>query len=279
MSQFLNCKVCSSNTLTLVNKKNNLVKCSSCHLVFCSKIYSQEEFVQVYDELYNKENALYSNHSVREYNMLVKNKNIKVGYHRSKILKKHVFNETCNSVLEIGSGVGLIGVYIRNKKATINYLGIEIDEESFNKSQTLKLNTINQDFTFIENIEESFDVIMLWEVIEHLQDLSLFLKLAYEKLNVGGKIILSTPNYNKIYNYPEREKDEIFQDQPPVHLNFFTQKNILNVFEKHQFTNVIVTVKKFPYVQVGKKKFYIDFLKAIFSNYYGSTIYLVAKKE
>ena len=51
-------------------------------------------------------------------------------------------------------------------------------------------------------IDELFDVIMMWEVIEHLQDLNLFLELAYKKLTVNGKIILSTPNYNKIYNYP-----------------------------------------------------------------------------
>jgi 2-polyprenyl-3-methyl-5-hydroxy-6-metoxy-1,4-benzoquinol methylase len=194
-------------------------------------------------------------------------------------LQKHVFNKKCKSVLEIGSGIGLIEFYIRNKNKSIKYLGIEIDKESFQKSQTLKLNTINHDFTFIENIEESFDVIMLWEVLEHLQGLSLFLKLAYDRLNVGGKIILSTPNYNKIYNYPERELDAIFQDIPPIHLNFFTEKSTVAVFEKHQFMNVKATVKKFPYIELNKKRFYIDFLKSMFNNYNGSTIYLKATKE
>jgi 2-polyprenyl-3-methyl-5-hydroxy-6-metoxy-1,4-benzoquinol methylase len=119
---------------------------------------------------------------------------------------------------------------------------------------------------------------MLWEVIEHLQDLRLFLELAYEKLNKNGKIILSTPNYNKIYNCPKREEDAIFQDQPPIHLNFFTKESITTIFEINHFVKCKATVKKFPYLEIKSKKIYIDFLKSIFNTYNGSTIYLEVTK-
>lgn len=157
-------------------------------------------------------------------------------------------------------------------------MGIEIDKESYQKSQFLKLNTINDDFTAIDTIEASFDVIMLWEVIEHLQDLKLFLELAYKKLNKKGKIILSTPDYNKIFNYPKREEDAIFQDKPPIHLNFFTKENITAIFEISEFVKCKVTVKKFPYLEIKSKKFYFYFLKSIFHHYNGSTIYLEVTK-
>ncbi|WP_369769496.1 class I SAM-dependent methyltransferase [Flavobacterium sp. WC2416] len=271
------CKVCKSE-VTLINKTYNLGQCKNCKLIFCLTIYSQDQFIRVYDELYNEENAIYRNHAVVEYDMLLENKKIKVGYHRSRLLKKHILNGKCESVLEVGSGIGLIGSYIRNENKQIKYLGIEIDKESYQKSQFLKLNTINDDFTAIDTLEESFDVIMLWEVIEHLQDLKLFLELAYKKLNKNGKIILSTPNYNKIYNYPKREEDAIFQDKPPVHLNFFTKENITAIFEINHFFKCKATVKKFPYLEIKSKKFYIDFLKSMFNNYNGSTIYLEATK-
>ncbi|TDE53925.1 class I SAM-dependent methyltransferase [Flavobacterium sp. GT3P67] len=277
MNKYITCKICEGE-VKLINKKYNLVQCSNCEFIFCSIIYSQREFITVYDGLYNKENAVYSNHSIVEYEMLLKNKSINVGFHRSRLLKKHVLNGKCESVLEIGSGIGLIGCYIRKENNTIKYTGIEIDKESFDKSQFLKLNTIHADFTAINKIEESFDVIMLWEVIEHLQDLKLFLELAYEKLNDNGKIILSTPNYNKIYNHPKREEDAIFQDKPPVHLNFFTKENIATIFEINKFVKCMATVKKFPYLEIKSKKFYIDFLKSLFNNYHGSTIYFEATK-
>jgi 2-polyprenyl-3-methyl-5-hydroxy-6-metoxy-1,4-benzoquinol methylase len=275
--EYKECKICQGE-VKLINEKFNLAQCYNCKLIFCLTIYSQDQFIAVYDELYNKENAIYRNHAIVEYAMLLENKKIKVGYHRSRLLRKHVLNGKCESVLEIGSGIGLIGSYIRNANEKIKYLGIEIDKESYQKSQFLKLNTINDDFTAIESIEESFDVIMLWEVLEHLQDLKLFLELAYEKLNKNGKVILSTPNYNKIFNYPKRDGDAIFQDKPPVHLNFFTKENISSIFEISHFVECKAAVKKFPYLEIKSKKFYTDFFKLLFNSYNGSTIYLEATK-
>ena len=276
-NKYCECKVCKGK-VQLINQKYNLGECDNCKLIFCLTKYSNNEFITVYDDLYNKENAIYSNHSIIEYKMLLENKKIKIGYHRSKLLKKHVLNGTCKSVLEIGSGIGLIGSYIRKENDTIKYTGIEIDKESFDKSQALKLNTINADFTAMDGIEESFDVIMLWEVLEHLQDLNLFIQLAYKKLNKNGRIILSTPNYDKIFNYPKREKDAIYQDKPPVHLNFFTKENITTVFEINQFKNCKAVVKKFPYLDIKSKNFYIDFIKSLVNRYNGSTIYFEAVK-
>lgn len=277
MSVYSNCKVCKSD-IKLINEKYNLGQCKNCKLIFCLTVFSQEEFVAVYDELYNKENAVYANHSIVEYKMLLDNKKIKVGFHRSRLLNKHVLNGSCKSVLEVGSGIGLIGSYIRKKNKNIHYTGVEIDKESFDKSQVLQLNTINADFTAMATLEGKYDVIMLWEVLEHLQDLNLFITLAYEKLNISGTIILSTPNYEKIYNYVEREKDAIFQDEPPVHLNYFTKENIKTIFEINHFKDCKVKAKRFPYLDLKKKRFYIDFLKSLVGTYYGSTLYLEAIK-
>lgn len=277
MSTFKHCKVCS-NEVKLINEKYNLGQCQHCKLIFCLTVYTQEEFVAVYDKLYNSEDAAYINHSVVEYKMLLENKKIKIGYHRSKLIEKHVLNGHCKSVLEIGSGIGLLGMYLKNKDRNLKYLGIEIDQESFDKSQKLGLNTVNADFTEMGNLKETYDVIMLWEVIEHLQDLKSFIELAYQRLNKNGKIILSTPNYDKIYNYPNRQKDAIYQDLPPVHLNFFTKENMIAIFELHQFSNSKATVKKFPYIDVKRFGFYLEFLLALLYKYNGSTIYFVSEK-
>ncbi|WP_310378260.1 class I SAM-dependent methyltransferase [Flavobacterium sp.] len=248
-------------------------------MIFCKTIFSQQEIISVYDTLYNQSNSHYQRHSKVEFDKLLEGNRVKVGYDRSKIIKKNVFNKRCKSVLEIGSGVGLIGYYIGYQDNKIRYTGIELDKEAFEKSQILKLNTIHGDFAIIGNLNENFDVIMLWEVIEHLQDLNLFLELAFKKLNENGKIILSTPNYNKIHNYPKREKDQIFQDQPPIHLNFFTKENIKNIFEKHQYSNCKVLVKKLPYLQLKSLGFYIDCIKVFFNKYQGTTLYFEATKK
>jgi 2-polyprenyl-3-methyl-5-hydroxy-6-metoxy-1,4-benzoquinol methylase len=278
MEPFNTCKVCD-NRIELINEKFNLGLCTKCKFIFCLTAYSQEQFVAVYDELYNKENSKYQRHSKIEFDQIVKEQVIKIGLNRSRLIKNNILNTNCQSVLEIGSGIGLIGAYVRLKNKQVRYTGIELDEEAFRKSQLLKLNTINGDFTEMEKIEGQFDVIMLWEVIEHLQDLKLFLDLAYKKLNNKGKIILSTPNYNKILNYPNRENDQLFQDEPPIHLNFFTTESIKNIFELYRFANCKIEVKKFPYIALTKKIFYLNTFKALLNKYQGSTIYLEATKK
>jgi 2-polyprenyl-3-methyl-5-hydroxy-6-metoxy-1,4-benzoquinol methylase len=278
MEPFNTCKVCDNN-IELINVKYSLGQCTNCKFIFCLNVYSQEQFVTVYDELYNKENSKYQRHSRIEFDQIVNEQLVKIGFNRSRLIKKNILNSNCQSVLEIGSGIGLIGAYIRLKNKNIQYTGIELDQEAYRKSQQLKLNTINGDFTEMEKIEGEFDVIMLWEVIEHLQDLKLFLDLAYKKLNNKGKIILSTPNYKKIQNYPNREKDQLFQDEPPIHLNFFTVENIDNIFKLYHFINCKIEVKKIPYIALTKKSFYLNFFKALFNKYQGSTIYLEATKK
>lgn len=276
--KYSECKICQGK-IEVINEKYNLGKCSNCEFIFCLTIFSKEQFIKVYDDLYNKESGEYQRHSKTEFDQIVHQQVVKIGFNRTKLIEKNILKINCQSVLEIGSGIGLVGAYICLKNDKIEYNGIELDKEAFNKSQQLKLNTINGDFREMDKIEKQFDVIMLWEVIEHLQDLNLFLELAYKKLNVNGRIILSTPNYNKIVNYPFREKDQLFQNEPPVHLNFFTNRSIKNVFESFQFKNVNVRIKKLPYFELRKKRFYIDCFKALFSKYEGSTIYLEAIKK
>lgn len=277
MVKFSECKICKGE-VKLINRKYNLGKCTKCKFIFCLTTFTQEEFIKVYDELYNRDNSQYQRHSKEEFDKIINNEPIRVGWNRSRLIKKNILNTKCKSVLEIGSGIGLVGAYIRSKDGAIEYTGIELDKEAFEKSQFLKLNTIQGDFKEIEKIDTLFDVIMMWEVIEHLQDLNSFLALAYKKLNANGKIILSTPNYNKIYNYPKRDKDQIFQDEPPIHLNFFTPDSIINVFEFYHFKECKVKVKRLPYLQINSFKFYINVLKSFFNKYFGTTLYFEATK-
>ena len=51
--KFKKCKTCDSK-IEKINKTYDLVKCENCFLVFSENIYKHQDFVAVYDELYNK---------------------------------------------------------------------------------------------------------------------------------------------------------------------------------------------------------------------------------
>lgn len=276
MSKFNNCKVCSG-TIAKVNVTFELVECENCKLIFSENIFTQEAFVKVYDDLYNKEASAYQRHSKNEFDK-VKHGTISVGKNRGALIDRNIIKGNCKNVLEIGSGVGLVGSYVKKNGKTIAYKGIELDKEAFLKSKELGLDTYNGDFTTMQNFEENFDVIMLWEVLEHLQDLKQFLVLAAAKLNSGGTLILSTPNYDKIKNYPKGKKDALYQNEPPIHLNFFTKENLKNVVEYSGFKSCTIRIKTFPYFEKNVVRLIKNYIKAIFGKYNGPTLYLEAKK-
>ena len=143
MENFSRCKICDGE-VKLVNEKYNLGECNRCKFIFCLTKFSQDEFVEVYDGLYNKKDSAYQRHSTKEFNKILNNYNIKVGLNRFRLIKKTILNKNCKSVLEIGSGIGLIGVYIRSKNDNISYTGIEIDIETYKKPAPQSLSTLRK---------------------------------------------------------------------------------------------------------------------------------------
>lgn len=270
------CKVCNNQTLK-INFKFDLIQCENCKLIFSEKFFTNEEFVKVYDKLYNDLNSKrqYATHSIMEYNQLIKGK-VVIGYNRKFIIEKFIKKE--GKVLEIGSGIGLIGMYLKKYKK-IKYTGVEIDKDTHEKALELGLNSLNGDFSIMKKLEDKFNYIMLWEVLEHLQDLNLFFDLARKSIVKNGSLIFSVPNYKKRFNYnlKSNNKDTIFQSGPPIHLNFFTEESISNILKIYGFEIEYIKVKRFPYLNFKKKIFYVNLLKSLFGKYNGSTIYVSAK--
>jgi SAM-dependent methyltransferase len=87
-------------------------------------------------------------------------------------------------VLDIGASNRNLQERLRRHFPKLIYKSMDIDRKQFH------------DYYSLEEIQESFDVIFLFEVIEHLslgEGIQL-LKRAYDLLNQGGRLILTTPN-------------------------------------------------------------------------------------
>lgn len=273
MDQFFStCKICKSK-IRVENLIYNLVKCQNCELIFSKKIYPESEIKEVYNNLYNKSDQ-YSNH-LNEFNLLKNKKIVNPGFNKSRILNKMLSLKT-SKILEIGSGVGVTGVYLKNKG--VDYYGIEIDPETALKSRSLGLEVETGSIENISINKEYFDGVLAFEVIEHIQNLNLCLELIYSTLKEGGVFGFSVPNYEKIKNYPINPH-QIRQSPPPVHLNFFTTLSLKKIFEIHSFDLRFITTKKFPYLNFQSKKTYKNIAKALLGKYHGPTIFGIAQKK
>lgn len=273
MSTFLyqSCKICCAS-ISIENNSHQLVKCSNCELIFSQKKFSKDEFIDTYDRLYNKTDQ-YSNH-IKEFNSLKSGPPPRLGYNKTMVINK-ILKTNPKHILEIGAGIGLMGFYLTKKG--YEYRGIEIDNDTAKKAQSLGLKVEKGSFEIAGKWTEKFDAVIAFEVIEHIQELDSCLRIINQSLKKGGYFGFTVPNYNKTKNYTPDAK-RIRQSPPPIHLNFFTMDNISKIFPLYSFEILFLKKRNFPYLNLKKIDTYKHIIKSIIGVYEGPNILCIAKK-
>ena len=119
-----------------------------------------------------------------------------------EVLNKKQFNKT--KILDIGCGGVLISEGVSKLGAKVT--GIDFIKENIKvakkhaKKNNLNINYFVKDFEK-EKISSRFDVIIIFEVLEHLNDWELFLQKIRLNLKNNGILIISTINKNLISKF------------------------------------------------------------------------------
>ncbi len=156
------------------------------------------------------------------------------------------------SVLDIGCGVGGLLERIRNTGRSYNYFGIDIGQ--FTDLPDF-INFARADGQHLPFRDESFDMVLLSHVIEHLHDPYPMIMEAYRILKPGGAIYLETPGPRIMY-FPFGLS---FYDDP-THVRPYTKKSLGKVLSDCGFTAVhsdvkrdtIITLFGLPYALFGR---------------------------
>jgi len=147
-------------------------------------------------------------------------------------------------ILDIGCGSGELG-YLLQKKHKASVYGIELNKKAF-KMASLKLTkTLHAN---IETLEipfekQTFDYIIMGDVLEHLIDPKITLVKLKEFLKIGGQIVITVPNiryWKTMLNLIFRDEWE-YQDWGILdytHLRFFTKKSLTKLLLKANFKNI-----------------------------------------
>ena len=211
-----------------------------------------------------------------------------------QIVKKHTlkrklsllnsFNKEEKTILDVGAGTGDFLKVCKNNNWKV--LGIEpsLDARKIAEKKGIHL---KENLLAVSN--QKFDVITLWHVLEHVEDLKDTIKKLNSLLKPEGRIVIAVPNY-KSYD-AKFYKEHWAAFDVPRHLWHFSQTSIQKLF----FEVEMVVAKKEPmkfdsyYVSLlsekyknGKmnilKSFWIGFQsnrKAKRSSEYSSLIYVL----
>lgn len=101
-----------------------------------------------------------------------------------------------NTVLDIGCGTGATSIWLRNTHSCVKTFGIEAFE-SASEIASRELDCVKCCDVEKEGIPLNFpnaDLVLLLDVLEHLNDPWMFLGRLTSRMTTGGTVILSIPN-------------------------------------------------------------------------------------
>jgi len=262
------CKLPSNLYIKSSNKKNNknfnfasteidtheseikpdLYYCKNCEIIFSEFIDRkfEDNYKDVFDDLYIEQ---------------IENKK---RYFKNIINKLSNIITSQDDVLEIGSYYGAFGSQIKEKVK--NYTGLELSTHASKYAKNnFNLNIENKSiFTFFENSSKKFDIIFMFDVIEHLDNPNEVIKLCSKNLKDNGKIIISTMNMNSIF---AKVTKSYYPWIIPMHKFYFTDHSIKKILNRNNLNldKILMDVRiislEYLFLKISQK---ITFFKFIY---------------
>lgn len=288
-----NCPVCGHTTSKEFLKCKDylvsgemfaIVKCEACGMLYTTpkpaadvigRYYQSEEYVSHSDTKKGLVNKLY--HIARK--KALKNK---LG-----IVRRY---SQGNTLADVGCGTGAFAAYCKSQGMKVQ--GFEPDEKSRGYAASKNGIPVAETDAFFAGDGKRYDVITLWHVLEHVDDLHRYFENFRLKLEEKGTLIIAVPNpesYDAVYY---REHWAAFD--VPRHLYHFSRGNLINLAEQHGFgVSHILPMKMDSYYismlsekhRHGKSRLASAFCKGMKSNRiarkngeYSSLIYVLKMK-
>lgn len=205
------CQICKGEKLKPLFKKENLKlnKCLNCGLVQVDDLLSIFD-AKHYEYYRNKTNLteeeLYNSITTKRYISLL---------NRLESYRKN------GTILDIGCGVGHFLSVARKMKWETK--GIEIADYAVEICKKFKIDIEQSDLLKLDLKEGYYDIVTMFEVLEHLTNPRDYLVRVNNILRKGGILIITTPNFNSITRLILQNRWSLIHKE---HLLYFTPKSI-----------------------------------------------------
>lgn len=191
----MRCLICGGNQFSCIHNGTrdiagiNVMKCTGCGMVqLDTKMYNTEQNYMGGGMLKNSYGAISDKTEDIVWEVWCQETEPDDN-RRYEALKALCFGK---DVLEFGCGNG--GFLRRIKKAASSVTGIELMDEARRNIEKDEIRV----YKSLDKIENTFDVVCMFMVIEHLNDPDKILRKIYSVLNPGGVIVCETPNAEDI---------------------------------------------------------------------------------
>lgn len=223
MSLKTKCAVCDNDAFE--PKYAGLIKCQNCNFITADVTIGEEELRALYGPMYYAGN---------EYSDYIGDKKITQKNFRRwlRTVRSHVSE---GSLVEVGCAHGF---FLELAQGNFNAIGYDVSEDAVQyANDVLGVSARNTDFLTDEDLAaDSFDAIVMWDVIEHLSKPDAFIERAIQLLRPGGFLFLTTGDIESRLARIQGAGWRMIEI--PAHLQYFSGKTIRQMLSGKGF-NVV----------------------------------------
>ncbi len=162
-----------------------------------------------------------------------------------------------DKVLEVGSGKGAFAKHIPTK----DYIGLDFSENAkkmAEKNGIIIENEMIQDYA--EKHPNSFDVVVSFQVLEHVSDSKSFIEAKIKALKSGGRMIIAVPSEDSFLKYVTNG----ILNMPPHHVTRWSDETLEFIAKKYDLEVEAIYHEKVQ--EVHKNWFLATFFRSVLSS-------------
>jgi len=239
--EYRNCPACGQNDFEVLHESNmedcdfreavetvymlwgerygRHVKCNNCHLIYVNPI-----------EKRNKINEAYSQRKCVDV-AIIKESRLRATESQVGLIKRYG-NGT--RLLDVGCGEGFF--LFNASKAGYIVKGIELSQDAAAYARSeFGLDVEAKSFEELRFSENHFDVVTLWQVLEHVPFPLIIIKEIHRILKPGGMLVITTPDIGGV---PAKILKKRWWCITRLHINQFTTKTLTNIIKNAGFKNI-----------------------------------------
>jgi len=220
----IRCGLCGSNDRKLLYKKNNgyyITRCNKCSFIYAfHSSLAKISYKDIYSEKY------FSSNEKQGFSCYVSHKDIlkKNSNYRIALIEKY---KKRGCILDIGCAKGFFLKVAQRRGWEVYGLEISAAAAKYCKTEFDIPVFITEDDYNNSLPKEFFDVITLYDAIEHVENPVKLLSGIYKSLKSDGVIVIETPDISSIYAKFLRGYSPYIR--PPAHLSFFSKDTIKRI--------------------------------------------------
>lgn len=229
MKMSCKCNLCGEDRFRVIEDDEppfKVLQCENCSLVFVYPHFNVKDLGEHYNDNYYKE-------------WLIAQKEGRSRMWRQRLSKLERFHNR-GRLLDVGCGEGTFLQLAQKNGWQVS--GTEISSYAARyAADILKVDVFCGELPDARHLENSFDVVTMWHVLEHVTDPHSYLTEIHRILKPNGLLLLAVPNLNNlvmqiVYRIFKQRKLKLFsKDEKEVHLYHFSWKTLNSYLEKTGF--------------------------------------------